>query len=138
MYNLGYVPGAWDLLHRGHLALLQRARAQCITLVVGVVSDDGVAAYKRRPIQDEATRLEIVRQLRLVDHVVLQPTTDPTPVLDAIRPDALFHGDDWDKLREGHETLDLLGIDYVSLPYTRGISTTDMIAAIVERGMAVT
>ena len=136
MYSIGYCPGAWDLLHRGHLALLQRARAQCVTLVVGVVSDDGVAAYKRRPVQDQDTRLEIIRELRMVDHAFLQPTTDPTEILNAMRPDALFHGDDWDKLREGHETLELLGIDYVSLPYTHGISTTETIAAV--RAMAVT
>jgi glycerol-3-phosphate cytidylyltransferase len=136
MYRLGYVPGAFDLLHRGHLNLLRRARAQCDTLVIGVVSDDGVAAYKRWPVQDQGTRLEVMRQLRMVDLVVLQPTTDPTPILDAIRPDALFHGDDWDRLREGHETLALLGVDFVRLPYTRGVSSTGLITRMAEMVVA--
>lgn len=138
MYRLGYVPGAFDLLHQGHLNLLRRARAQCVTLVVGVVSDEGVEAYKRRPVHDEQTRVEVVRALRMVDHVVLQPTTDPAVILHAIRPDALFHGDDWNRLREGQETLELLGIPYVALPYTKGVSTSEIIAELVERGMAVT
>ena len=117
MYKIGYVPGCFDLLHEGHLTLLHRARRQCETLVVGVVSDEGAFAYKHRyPVQKQETRLAVMRELRMVDFVVLQTTTDPTPELDAIRPDALFHGDDWDRLLEGQNTLELLGIDFVKLP----------------------
>lgn len=137
MYRLGYCPGVFDLLHVGHLALLRRARRQCETLVVGVVSDDGTEAYKHhRPIQNQDTRMEVIRELRMVDFVVLQTTTDPTPQLDAIRPDALFHGDDWDRLREGQESLELMGIDFVKLPYTHGISTTALIERAFDRALA--
>lgn len=131
--TIGYCPGVFDLLHLGHLNLLRQARQRCDTLVVGVVSDEGTAAYKRRPVQDEHTRLEVIRELRMVDHAVLQATTDPTPNLIRIRPTMLFHGNDWDRLREGHETLDLLGIRYVKLAYTPGISTSEIIAELVER-----
>lgn len=138
MYRIGYVPGVFDLLHQGHLNLLRQARARCQTLVVGVVSDDGTAAYKRRPVHDEQTRLEVIRELRMVDHAVLQETTDPSPNLVRVRPDALFHGDDWERLREGHETLERLGVAFVRLPYTRGVSTSEIVAELMERGMAVT
>jgi rfaE bifunctional protein nucleotidyltransferase chain/domain len=120
-----YAPGCWDLLHRGHLNLLWRAKALGDVLIVGVVSDPGVRAYKGRwPVRNIQQRTQDVQRLTFVDVVVTQQTTDPTPVLEQWRPDVLVHGDDWDRLREGHETLERLGIEYVSLPYTPGISTT--------------
>lgn len=120
-----YTAGVFDMLHRGHLNLLHQSRKWGDLLVVGVVSDAGTEAYKgRRPVQDEVTRLEVIRSLGLVDFAVLQPGTDPTPVLEVIRPMVMTHGDDWDRLREGHETLDRLGIQFVRLPYTAGVSST--------------
>lgn len=120
-----FVPGVWDLLHRGHLNLLWRARQLGDVLVVGVVSDAGTEAYKnRRPAQTEALRLDIVNRLNFVDVVDLQPTTDPTPLLERYRPTMLVHGDDWERLIEGNETLERLGIEFVRLPYTPEVSTT--------------
>lgn len=72
----------------------------------------------------EEHRLEIVRNIKCVDEVYLQETTDPTPVLERIRPDIFTHGDDWTRLIRGNETLERLGIEFVLLPYTSGISTT--------------
>lgn len=138
-YRVGYVPGVFDLLHVGHLNLLRAARARCQTLVVGVVSDQGTAAYKhRRPWHDEQTRLAVITELRMVDFADLQATTDPSPNLVRWRPDALFHGDDWDRLKEGHDTLRVLGIEFVKLPYTKGICTTEIIGRMMERAEAVT
>jgi glycerol-3-phosphate cytidylyltransferase len=124
-FRLGYVPGVFDLLHEGHLNLLRRAREQCDLLAVGVVSDAGCEAYKgKRPVQHEDTRLEVIRNLRMVSCGVMQATTDPTPNLHVLRPQALFHGDDWTRLLEGQETLEALGIAFVLLPYTPGVSTS--------------
>jgi len=136
--RLIYTAGVWDLLHRGHLNLLRRSRALGDVLIVGVVSDDGAAAYKRRPIQDEETRLAVMRALRMVDFAVLQPTTDPTPILEVFRPHVMTHGDDWDRLREGNDTLALLGIDFMTLPYTHGVSSTDLIRELTARGEVMT
>lgn len=133
IYRIAYVPGVWDLLHRGHLNLLRQVRAQCHTLVVGVVGDEGAAAYKRRPVHDQETRVEVMRELRLVDHVMLQETTDPSPNVIRLRPNALFHGDDWHQLREGQDTLEVLGIAYVMVPYTHGVSTSEILASLRER-----
>jgi glycerol-3-phosphate cytidylyltransferase-like family protein len=92
---------------------------------VGVVSDEGVAAYKgRHPVENIATRIAGVKRLDFVDTVVVQPTTDPTPVLERFHPEVMTHGDDWTELREGHETLERLGIEWRLIPYTPGISTT--------------
>lgn len=123
--------GVWSLLHRGHLNLLARARQLADgagvpgVLVVGVVSDTGTAAYKgRAPVDNYAQRMQAIQRLGFVDVVELQHSTDPTPLLDRFRPDFFVHGDDWDRLREGHATLERLGIQYVAFPYTPGISTT--------------
>jgi rfaE bifunctional protein nucleotidyltransferase chain/domain len=133
-----YCPGVFDLLHQGHLNMLTGSKALGDRLIVGVVSDAGAAAYKRLPVQDEGTRLAVIRALRVVDWAVIQPTTDPTPVLELLRPDVLTHGSDWDQLREGQETLARLGIEFAILPYTPGISSSDLVAALVDRGRAVT
>jgi glycerol-3-phosphate cytidylyltransferase len=125
-----FVPGVWDLLHVGHLNLLWRARQLGDVLVVGVVSDTGALAYKaRRPVERVGVRMARVERLGFVDVVEMQGTTDPTPLLERFRPHALVHGDDWSKLREGHATLQRLGIEFVRLPYTPGISTTLLRAA---------
>lgn len=125
-----YAPGVFDLLHEGHRNLLRRSRELGDYLIAGVVTDEGTLAYKgRKPVQDERTRLGNVLDLGYVDMAVLQSGTDPTRTLitlDALglKPDVLTHGDDWKELREGMHTLEQLGIEYVSLPYTHGISTT--------------
>lgn len=125
--KIGYTAGVWDLLHRGHLNLLWETRKLCDVLVVGVVSDTGAAAYKGRfPVQSTEQRMRAIERLGFVDVVVLQPTTDPSEILERIRPDLMTHGDDWDRLREGHETLERLGVEWVLIPYTRGVSTTQL------------
>ena len=122
-----YTAGVFDLLHQGHLNLLEQSRALGDSLVVGVVSDRGTAAYKRPPIQDEETRLRVIRSLRCVDFAMLQPTTDPSPVVKLLRPAIMTHGDDWEHLLQGEDTLYALGVEFVRLPYTPGVSTTILV-----------
>lgn len=117
--------GVFDLLHVGHVSLLFRAKQLGDVLVVGVLTDAGTEAYKyRRPVDSEADRLAAVRALGCVDVAVLQEETDPTPLLERFRPDVLVHGDDWVELRAGQETVARLGIEWVLLPYTQGVSSS--------------
>lgn len=127
-----YTAGVWDLLHDGHLRFLEASAALGDQLIVGVVTDEGAAAYKRVPIQPESARMALVRGLQCVDAALLQPGTDPTPVLELLRPDIMTHGDDWEKLREGDESLDRLGVEWVVLPYGHGKGTTGIIDRIRE------
>jgi glycerol-3-phosphate cytidylyltransferase len=135
-----YHAGVWDLFHAGHLDILERSKALGDLLVVGVVSDEGAAAYKdRAPVVSQDERLRIVSALRCVDAAYLQPGTDPTPVLELLAaqgdcPRAMVHGDDWRALREGQGTLDRLGIELVLLPYGPGRGTTGLIERIREAG----
>ena len=131
MQIIVYVPGCFDLLHSGHRNLLRRSKelADGGMVIAGVVSDDGAALYKRRPIQSQQERLGNVADLKYVDRAVIQETTDPTPVLEMLDaggmcPKYLVHGDDWARLLAGNETLERLGIRLVLLPYTQGLSTT--------------
>jgi hypothetical protein len=72
-----------------------------------------------------------------VDLAVVQPGTDPTPALvrlDSVGacPAVMTHGDDWEVLREGQETLEALGIEWKLIPYTDGISSTELRDGIPE------
>jgi cytidyltransferase-like protein len=135
-----YTAGVWALFHAGHLAFLERSKALAGfggKLIVGVLTDDGAAAYKPRPVVHQDERLRIVSALSCVDAAFLQPGTDPSPVLCALdalglRPDLMTHGDDWTQLREGGETLARLGIELVLLPYGPGQGTTGIIRRIRE------
>ena len=125
--------GVWDLLHRGHLNVLWESKRLGHLLIVGVVSDAGCAAYKGfRPRQNAQARMEAIRRLGFVDVVELQNTTDPTPLLERFRPDIMTHSDEWDRLLEGHETLERLGVRWVTIPHTEGISSTKLRAELQE------
>jgi len=132
-----YTAGCFDLLHRGHLNVLWASAQLGDLLVVGVVSDPGVLAYKDRlPVENVQARMARLARLPFVDVIDVQPTTDPTPLLERYRPDIFTHADgegDWSALRErvadaAVHYVDLPYtsgiIEYVELPYTPGISTT--------------
>lgn len=119
--------GCFDLLHIGHLNLLWRAAQLGDVLLVGVLTDEGMAAYKGYgPEWGLQRRLSAIRSLRFVTYAEQQETTDPTPLLERWRPALFVHGDDWTELREGHETLERFGVEWKTLPYTPGISTTGL------------
>jgi rfaE bifunctional protein nucleotidyltransferase chain/domain len=120
-----YTAGCFDLLHAGHINLLWQSKQLGDVLVVGVVSDVGARAYKGRlPMENCQQRMQAIARLGFVDVVILQKGTDPTTMLERFQPAAMVHGDDWTELREGHDALERLGVEWVTIPYTPGISTT--------------
>jgi cytidyltransferase-like protein len=123
--NIVYTAGVWDLIHHGHLNFLRESAKLGEILVVGVVSDEGTRNYKGiYPVDAEYQRLETIARLPWVTLAVPQLGTDPSLNLRRFMPDIFTHGDDWDRLKEGHETLEELGIEYRTIPYTQGISST--------------
>jgi glycerol-3-phosphate cytidylyltransferase len=96
MYRIGYAPGAFDLLHIGHLDLFRQAKSQCDFLIAGVASDEIILEYKGAlPVMPLPERLEIIRSIRSVDAAFPAMTWNKRQLWEAIRFDILFKGDDW-------------------------------------------
>jgi glycerol-3-phosphate cytidylyltransferase len=125
---VGYVPGAWDAFHIGHLNILRRAREQCDYLVVGVVTDEALHQAKGKyPIIPLAERMQVVAHLGMVDDVVVDRSSDKLEVWREVGFDVLFKGDDWlgtpkgDKLQADMASV---GVTVKFFPYTVGTSST--------------
>ena len=137
VYNIGFTAGTFDLFHIGHLNLLKRAKINCDKLIVGVNSDDLVLKYKNKmpviPVQD---RMEILAHLNMVDKVVKMDNLDK---LDAHRKygfDVVFIGDDWKnspRWNKTEEELAMIGVSVIYLPYTSGISSTQIVNKINKK-----
>lgn len=95
--RVGFTNGCFDLLHPGHLHLLNQARAACDRLVVALNSDSSVKRLKgaNRPIQSEAARAAVLGSLSVVDLVVLFSEETPIRQIEALRPDVLVKGADY-------------------------------------------
>lgn len=96
-WRTGFTNGCFDLLHPGHVHLLEQARAQCDRLVVGLNSDASVRRLKgpSRPVQPEAARAAVLASLAAVDLVCLFEEDTPETLLRALRPDLLVKGADY-------------------------------------------
>ena len=91
--------GVFDILHRGHVTYLSRARALGACLVVAVNSDASVRALGKgedRPINGEADRAALLAALECVDLVTIFGETVPLPVLEIVRPEIYVKGGDYD------------------------------------------
>ncbi|HEX3350309.1 MAG TPA: D-glycero-beta-D-manno-heptose-7-phosphate kinase [Acetobacteraceae bacterium] len=96
-YRVGFTNGCFDLIHPGHVRLLQAARAACDRLVVGLNSDASVKRLKgpERPVQNEMARATVMASIASADLVVLFEEDTPERLIEAIRPDILFKGADY-------------------------------------------
>ena len=92
-----FTNGCFDILHVGHIRYLKEARALGDALVVGLNSDASVKRIKGpdRPVQDEASRGEILASLACVDYVVLFDEETPEKLIKEVRPDVLVKGGDY-------------------------------------------
>ena len=129
-----YVDMVGDLFHAGHVALLREARRLGDELVVGVLSDETAAAYKRRPIMSVAERVAVIEACRYVDEVVPGAPFEVTQeFLDEHRITTVVHGDDLSP--EGAASIygpAVASGRYVAVPRTDGISTTEIIRRVLD------
>jgi D-beta-D-heptose 7-phosphate kinase/D-beta-D-heptose 1-phosphate adenosyltransferase len=95
--KVGFTNGCFDLLHPGHVSLLDQAKAQCDRLVVGLNSDASVKRLKgdNRPVQTESSRGTVLASLAAVDLVVIFDEDTPLELIRALRPDVLVKGADY-------------------------------------------
>ena len=124
-----------DLFHAGHVALLRAAREFGDHLVVGVLSDETVAEYKRRPIMTLAERVAVIEACRYVDEVIADaPLRLTAHFLDEHEIALVVHGDDLD----AGGAAEVYGPDVTTgrlrlVPRSGALSTTDLIARVRSR-----
>jgi D-beta-D-heptose 7-phosphate kinase/D-beta-D-heptose 1-phosphate adenosyltransferase len=96
-WRIGFTNGCFDLLHPGHVHLLEQARGWCDRLVVGLNSDASVRRLKgaARPIQGEAARAAVLASLASVDLVTVFEEDTPVELIRMLRPDVLVKGADY-------------------------------------------
>jgi rfaE bifunctional protein nucleotidyltransferase chain/domain len=124
----------FDLLHRGHVAYLEQARALGAALVVALNSDASARRLGKgpdRPVNGLADRMALVAALESVDAVTSFDEDTPAALIEALRPEVLVKGGDWpvEKIVGGRETL-ARGGKVVSIPFEHQRSTTDLLARI--------
>jgi len=133
MQKIVYVIGVFDLFHSGHVRLLQRAKALGDKLIVAINGDDMVAQYKRRPYLNEEERLEVVQSCRYVDEAFIIREFDNKEHIIKHGINIIVHGDDWkgdsylQQIRVTPEFVKEHNVELKFLPYTNGISTSDLI-----------
>ena len=129
-----YVDMEGDLFHAGHVTLLREARRHGDWLVVGVLSDDTAASYKRRPIMTLAERVEVIKSCRYVDEVIEDAPFQLTEAfLDEHAITTVVHGDDLSP--DGAETIYGPAVTAGKLTYIQrvgGISTTQLIQRVLD------
>jgi D-beta-D-heptose 7-phosphate kinase/D-beta-D-heptose 1-phosphate adenosyltransferase len=128
-----FTNGCFDLLHAGHVALLERARREGDRLLVGLNSDRSVRELKgpERPILPEGERAEALAALESVDGVVIFDQPTPAEIIRALAPDVLVKGSDWgDGEIVGRDTVEAAGGRVVRVPLVEGCSTTALVGRI--------
>lgn len=129
---LVWANGCFDLLHPGHLHLLEQARALGDCLLVAINTDASVRANKgaERPVIAAAERAEVLDALEFVDYVLPFAERTPAEAIAGVGPDVLVKGEDWgEDAIVGRETVEAAGGKVVRIKLEPGWSTT----AILER-----
>lgn len=126
-----YVAMSADLIHNGHLNIINTAR-QYGEVIVGVLTDRAIASYKRLPALTFQQRKFVVEHIKGVSKVIAQDTLDYVPNLEKIKPNYVIHGDDWKrgiqkKTRDKViKTLKKWKGKLIEIPYTKGVSSTKL------------
>lgn len=129
-----------DFFHSGHLNIIKQSKKHG-KVMVGLLTDEAIASYKRVPVNPYEKRLELVKNIKGVYKVVPQHTLDYTDNLRKYKPAIVTNGDDW---REGVQketrkqvirVLEEWGGELIEIPYTKGISSTLIIEDFQKRGV---
>ena len=129
-----------DLIHQGHLNIIAEGKTLG-KVIVGLLTDEAIASYKRLPLVAFKDRKTIVENLKGVEKVVSQTTLDYVPNLKEIKPDYVVHGDDWKTGVQKNVRQRVLGVlsewggELVEPKYTEGVSSTDLISVVKARGI---
>ncbi|MCL2155365.1 MAG: phosphoenolpyruvate mutase [Leptospirales bacterium] len=135
-----YLGMSADLLHPGHLNIIQKAKDLGGELIIGLLTDKAISSYKRLPFMTYEQRKIIIENIKGVNDVVPQETLDYTENLMKIKPDYVVHGDDWKtgiQAETRQKVINVLkewGGELVEFTYTEGISSTKLKNALKDIG----
>jgi len=130
-----FTNGCYDLLHPGHIRLLEKARSLGDVLILALNSDDSVRRLKgpSRPLIPERERAEVALGLAAVDAVTLFGEDTPRELIAAVLPDVLVKGADWAHWIAGREEVEAAGGKVLALSLEPGYSTTGIVETILAR-----
>lgn len=130
-----FTNGCFDILHPGHVRLLEQARSNGDLLVVALNSDASISRLKGpgRPFFDQAARAELLAHVEAVDAVTLFDEDTPRDLIAALLPDVLAKGADWTHYVAGREEVEEAGGRVVVLPLEPGYSTTCIADRVTRR-----
>jgi len=129
--SVGFTNGCFDILHVGHVGILEFARSQCDRLIVGVNADSSVSRLKgpSRPINREEDRAQILGAFGFVDAVVVFCEDTPYGLIERLQPDVLVKGADYTiEQVVGHDIVQRRGGKVVTFDLVPGRSTSNIIA----------
>lgn len=128
-----FTNGCYDLLHPGHIRLLEQARSAGDVLIVGLNKDASVRRAKgpARPLTPEDQRAETLLALEAVDAVVLFEEDTPRSLIAELLPDVLVKGADWAHFIAGREEVEAAGGRVLTVALEPGYSTTAIIEKIL-------
>jgi D-glycero-beta-D-manno-heptose 1-phosphate adenylyltransferase len=124
-----FTNGCFDLIHPGHVSLLEQARSLGDVLIVGLNPDASVRRAKGpgRPLTSQQERAELLLAVEAVDGVIFFEENTPRDLIAALLPDVLVKGADWSHFIAGREEVEAAGGKVVALGLEPGYSTTGII-----------
>jgi rfaE bifunctional protein nucleotidyltransferase chain/domain len=130
-----FTNGCYDILHPGHVRLLEAARSLGDVLILALNTDASVQRLKgpSRPMLTQDERARLALQLEAVDAVTFFDEDTPRELIAEVLPDVLVKGADWSHFIAGREEVETAGGQVLALPLEPGYSTTNLVEQIVER-----
>jgi len=130
-----FTNGCYDILHPGHVRLLESARSLGDILILALNTDASVQRLKgpTRPLIAENERAELAAALEAVDAVTFFDEDTPRELIAAVLPDILIKGADWAHFIAGREEVEAAGGQVLALPLEPGYSTTGILEEVLAR-----
>jgi rfaE bifunctional protein nucleotidyltransferase chain/domain len=131
-----FTNGCYDILHPGHIRLLESARSLGDILILALNTDASVQRLKgpTRPLVSQDERAELAAALQAVDAVTFFDEDTPRELIAAVLPDILVKGADWSHFIAGREEVEAAGGRVLALPLEPGYSTTGILEDVLARG----
>lgn len=130
-----FTNGCYDVLHPGHIRLLEAARSMGDLLILALNTDASVMRLKgpSRPILNQDQRAELASALAAVDAVTFFDEDTPRELIATVLPDILIKGADWSHFIAGREEVEAAGGRVLTVPLEPGYSTTNIVDEILAR-----